>query len=113
MLTYSFRWLLPAGLLLTLPLAQAQAISEPAISARVLPYRSAFENYHRFKDQPVVSWREANDTVGKAGGGMGVNEDAQPITTKKTSAAATTGHGANSDMAKGTSGSPMSHGGKP
>lgn len=112
MLTYSFRWLLPAGLLLTLPLAQAQAISEPAISARVLPYRSAFENYHRFKDQPVVSWREANDTVGRLAVTW-VNEDAQSITTKKTSAAATTGHGANSDMAKGTSGSPMSHGGKP
>ena len=31
-------------------------------------YRSAFEGYRRYDDQPVGSWREANDLVGRIGG---------------------------------------------
>lgn len=31
-------------------------------------YRSAFEGYRSFSDPPAVSWREANDTVGRIGG---------------------------------------------
>lgn len=31
-------------------------------------YRSAFDGFRRFADQPVGSWREANDTVGRVGG---------------------------------------------
>ena len=32
------------------------------------PYRSAFEGYQSYTDEPVQSWRESNDTVGKIGG---------------------------------------------
>ena len=45
----------------------ASAASSPAASAR-LGYRSAFDGYRSFNDQPVVSWREANDLVGRIGG---------------------------------------------
>lgn len=31
-------------------------------------YRSAFEGYQPFGDQPVASWKDANDTVGRIGG---------------------------------------------
>ena len=31
-------------------------------------YRSAFDGFRRFADQPVGPWREANDTVGRVGG---------------------------------------------
>jgi len=31
-------------------------------------YRSAFEGYRSFQDQPVQSWRQANDLVGQIGG---------------------------------------------
>ena len=37
-------------------------------SASGMGYRSAFEGYRSFKDQPVQSWREANDLVGHIGG---------------------------------------------
>lgn len=31
-------------------------------------YRSAFDGYKGLTDQPVQSWRESNDTVGRIGG---------------------------------------------
>jgi hypothetical protein len=31
-------------------------------------YRSPFEGYRGFTEQPVVSWREANELVGRIGG---------------------------------------------
>ncbi|WBY01344.1 hypothetical protein PE066_18050 [Ramlibacter tataouinensis] len=31
-------------------------------------YHSAFEGYQPFGDQPVASWKAANDTVGRIGG---------------------------------------------
>jgi hypothetical protein len=39
-----------------------------AASRSAMGYRSAFEGYRSFKDQPVQSWREANDLVGHIGG---------------------------------------------
>ena len=42
----------------------APAAAESAGSA----YRSAFDGYRGFTDQPVESWRKANDEVGRAGG---------------------------------------------
>lgn len=53
-------------------LAQAPADRPDPLDARApvapLPYRSAFDGYHRFTDEPVRSWNEANDTVGRIGG---------------------------------------------
>ncbi len=33
-----------------------------------LEYQSAFSTYQSYADQPIISWRNANDTVGKIGG---------------------------------------------
>ena len=58
------------------PLAFAQTNKPPtkpeskgASDAPILvEYKSTFTNYRPFVDQPIVSWREANDTVAKIGG---------------------------------------------
>jgi len=74
----TFRWLVPVGLVLTMPLVHAQPSPESAGSAgaaskaapadSALHYRSVFDQYRGFVEQPVVSWREANDTVERIGG---------------------------------------------
>ena len=50
--------------------AQTAAAPEAAASAPRTPgaYRSAFDGYRPFGDQPVGNWRDANDTVGRIGG---------------------------------------------
>ena len=48
---------------------QASAPAAPAAAAGARPaYRSAFDGYRGFTDQPVESWRKANDDVGRIGG---------------------------------------------
>lgn len=47
-------------------LAAAQGAATPAAPQPV--YRSAFEGYRPFTDEPVRPWRETNDTVGRLGG---------------------------------------------
>ena len=47
--------------------------STPAVPAEkertaLAPYRSALEGYQPYSDEPIQSWRESNDTVGKIGG---------------------------------------------
>ncbi len=51
-------------------MAQASPASKTAASAPAGPhaYRSAFDGYRPFSDQALVSWREANDLVGRIGG---------------------------------------------
>ena len=59
-----------------MPNAFSQAIipsnplSSIATSAEfvVLEYQSSFSTYQVYADQPIISWRNANDTVGKIGG---------------------------------------------
>jgi len=74
---YLFR--LPSFLALcafAMPNAFSQAInpSDPLPSKAkseesvVLEYQSAFSTYQSYADQPIISWRHANDTVGKIGG---------------------------------------------
>ena len=64
-------------LLLLLPavisLAPAWAVEPPSISdpGSQPPYRSAFADYRNFKDEPLGSWREANEAMGRLGGHMG------------------------------------------
>lgn len=48
--------------------AAPPASAASAASASGMGYRSAFEGYRAFKDQPVQPWREANDLVGQIGG---------------------------------------------
>lgn len=43
--------------------AAAKKMDTPAV-----PYASAFNGYRKFEDQPVASWREANDLVHQLGG---------------------------------------------
>lgn len=72
----AFRWLLLSGLLLSSSLANAQsvttggtAVPEAAAPADFqLQYFSVFTHYYPFREQPVLSWQESNDTVGKIGG---------------------------------------------
>jgi hypothetical protein len=49
--------------------APAPAAASAASAAKPeLTYRSAFEGYRRYTDEPVVSWKETNDNVGRIGG---------------------------------------------
>lgn len=52
--------------------AQAPADRPDPLDARApvapLQYRSAFDGYRRFADEPVRSWIESNETVGRIGG---------------------------------------------
>ncbi|AKJ30706.1 hypothetical protein [Caldimonas brevitalea] len=53
------------------PGASAPSTQPSARAAAPRPdgtYRSAFEGYPRYADEPVVSWKEANDHVGRIGG---------------------------------------------
>ena len=46
-------------------IALAAALSAGAAE---VSFRSVLEGYQPFSDEPVGSWREANDTVGRIGG---------------------------------------------
>lgn len=72
----TLRWLLSAGLMLSVSLVHAQSTvgavtTAPTNTASVVSpfqYRSVFTHYHLFNEQPVLPWREANDDVEKIGG---------------------------------------------
>lgn len=74
--SFFLHWLVPVGLTAAMPMALAQSGSEPATldskraatSSIALSYRSAFTDYRAYSEQPVVSWREAIENVGKIGG---------------------------------------------
>ena len=60
----------PANVNTPKPAASSAATAATAASAPASPmaYRSAFDGYKGLTDQPVQSWRESNDTVGRIGG---------------------------------------------
>lgn len=62
--------LLPLSFALGASAATAQTTPEPLtpIPAVKLEYRSTLSTYKAYADQPVQSWREANDEVGRIGG---------------------------------------------
>ena len=62
--------LLPLSLALLASTASAQARPDPVtpIPAVKLEYRSTLSTYKAYADQPVQSWREANEEVGRIGG---------------------------------------------
>lgn len=72
----TLKWLSPAGLLLAVSLAHAQPTLGAVTTApnnttsvtSTFQYHSVFAQYQLFNEQPVLPWREANDTVGKIGG---------------------------------------------
>jgi hypothetical protein len=52
-------------------LARAPAQSASAATAAAAPsgpYRSVFDDYRSFAEQPLAPWRASNDTVGRIGG---------------------------------------------
>lgn len=57
-----------------IPVAQGQARPTPdssgvnQIDAPAIAYESAFKGYRKLEDQPVTSWRDANDLVHRLGG---------------------------------------------
>lgn len=70
---------IPVLLALTIGVVDAQPIARPApapasssatasAAARGSTYRSAFEGYRSFAEQPLMPWREANDVVKSVGG---------------------------------------------
>lgn len=74
-----------AVLTLAVPLAFAQTNNPPAKpeskgvseAPTLVEYKSTFTNYRPFVDQPIVSWREANDTVAKIGGWRAYAKESQ------------------------------------
>ena len=61
------------------PTVGGAAARAPAASAAAGPmvYRSAFDGYKGLTDQPVQSWRESNDTVGRIGGWQSYSREGQ------------------------------------
>lgn len=59
--------------------APVPAASAASASAPVAPlvYRSMFDGYRPFSEPPVVSWREANDLVGRIGGWQAYARESQ------------------------------------
>jgi hypothetical protein len=65
---------IPAILVAGVAAAQGSARPDPADSRASVPpveYRSAFEGYRPYADQPLRDWRKSNDEVGAAGGHAG------------------------------------------
>lgn len=46
--------------------------ADPAATAPPVAYRSAFEGYRPFKEEPIVDWRKLNAEVGAVGGHVGI-----------------------------------------
>jgi hypothetical protein len=46
--------------------------ADPAAPVPQVSYRSAFDGYVPYREQPLASWREVNDEVGRVGGHVGI-----------------------------------------
>ena len=46
--------------------------TDPTGSAPPVAYRSAFEGYRPFREEPIVDWRALNADVGAVGGHVGI-----------------------------------------
>lgn len=74
--TIPFRWLMPAALLAAISAAMAQSPgttgkADPLDAQASVPrlvHESPLTQYRKHSDEKLVSWREANDTVGRIGG---------------------------------------------
>lgn len=54
----------------------APSAADPNLGTAAPAYRSAFEDYRKFRPGPVSAWKNANDTVGAVGGHVGAVKDA-------------------------------------
>jgi hypothetical protein len=57
--------------------ASAAATPSAPADSSALGYRSAFEGYRTFTEQPVAPWRESNNVVGRIGGWMSYAREGQ------------------------------------
>ena len=87
--------------------AAAMAPAAPAAAGR-MGYRSAFDGYKGLTDQPVQSWRESNDTVGRIGGWQSYAREGQGGPVAGSAAPSET---KGMDNMPGMSGMPAGHGG--
>lgn len=73
--------------------------SHPAASAAEaeLGYHSTLADYQRFSEQPVGSWREANDNVGRIGGWRAYAREAREPAAPAPSGAAASSPGPAAD----------------
>lgn len=61
-------WLVASAFATALPnFAISQTVS-PVAAVAPAPYKSAFEGYQAYSDDPLVNWREANNDVAQIGG---------------------------------------------
>ena len=61
------------GLALASPLfAAARAPADPSAPAPAAGYKSAFESYRAYREEPLADWRAVNDEVGVIGGHAGI-----------------------------------------
>lgn len=61
------------------PSAQVKSAPASAMRGAQVTYRSAFDGYRRYADQPVESWNKANDTVRQIGGWQAYAREAQAV----------------------------------
>lgn len=90
----SFRKLLPwtMALLAGSALAQAAAEQKPSTPPAQLSYISPLNGYQAYTDQPVQSWQDANDTVGRIGGWRTYAREARTAEPAKDAAPAAPAH---------------------
>ena len=59
----------------------------PAVTPAPAPYKSAFEGYQAYSDDPMVNWKAANEDVARIGGWREYAKQAQqPENTPATKA---------------------------
>lgn len=97
MYSFPLHRFMPVGLAVVLPMAFAQPGAAPATPDRsssasapvTLSYRSAFTDYRAYSEQPVASWRDANDKVNQIGGWRAYAREAsqpEPVTAPASGA---------------------------
>ena len=86
-----FRWLAPALLVAAGSASLAQTASgkraDPLDSSAAVPplaFQSTLAGYQRHAEQPVGSWREANDTVNRIGGWRAYAREARQLDAPAT-----------------------------
>jgi hypothetical protein len=63
-------------------------------AAALPPYRSAFEGYRPYADEPLAPWREVNDTVGRVGGHVGMLRAEESVARERAAPPKEEGHDA-------------------
>lgn len=91
MITFRLRWLLPVAALTALTAARAgDPLADPGqpspLDAQVrvpaVVYDSAFKSYRAHADDPLQSWPQALETVGRIGGWRAYAREAAPTPTE-------------------------------